>query len=252
MIRLASVLDDTYEPYTNGASPNPSYPQDITVVEGECSVDVKNEDNTKSQSYTITLLEGMFLGSIGTASNYIYGTKDNWKLHSGLSKGIIDGTGSLVAQALSGDLGNRFYTVAFSTTILKASANSRKVDVKANMFEAKSANATYTGNQGISVDVYGAVQFYIPDYKTYDANTMKTWLGTNNLIFYYPLATTTETDITDSTLVTQLNNIVDNLQTYKGGTVVFTTSENLAPNIQFDYLQNPLSSIEARLDLLEA
>lgn len=34
MVRLASVTDATYEPYTNGASPNPSYPQEIkkTVV----------------------------------------------------------------------------------------------------------------------------------------------------------------------------------------------------------------------------
>lgn len=31
MIRLASITDDTYEPYTNGASPNPSYPQEIEV-----------------------------------------------------------------------------------------------------------------------------------------------------------------------------------------------------------------------------
>lgn len=31
MIRLASIADDTYEPYTNGASPNPSYPQEIEV-----------------------------------------------------------------------------------------------------------------------------------------------------------------------------------------------------------------------------
>lgn len=36
MIRLASVEDATYEPYTNGASPNPSYPQEIkkSVVSG--------------------------------------------------------------------------------------------------------------------------------------------------------------------------------------------------------------------------
>lgn len=32
MIRLASVTDSTYEPYTNGASPNPDYPQAIKSV----------------------------------------------------------------------------------------------------------------------------------------------------------------------------------------------------------------------------
>lgn len=35
MIRLASITDATYEPYTNGASPNPDYPQEIKVVTGD-------------------------------------------------------------------------------------------------------------------------------------------------------------------------------------------------------------------------
>ena len=35
MIRLASETDQTYEPFTNGASPNPQYPQEIVSV-GEC------------------------------------------------------------------------------------------------------------------------------------------------------------------------------------------------------------------------
>lgn len=35
MIRLATITDDTYEPYTGGqASPNPEYPQEIEVLEG--------------------------------------------------------------------------------------------------------------------------------------------------------------------------------------------------------------------------
>lgn len=44
MIRLASVSDDTYEPYTNGASPNPDYPQDIRVVTGDNEFLVQNKN----------------------------------------------------------------------------------------------------------------------------------------------------------------------------------------------------------------
>lgn len=40
MIRLASISDDSYEPYTNGASPNPDYPQDIQVVTGNQTVKI--------------------------------------------------------------------------------------------------------------------------------------------------------------------------------------------------------------------
>lgn len=41
MIRLASITDSTYEPYTGGiASPNPDYPQEITVSGSDGSVEV--------------------------------------------------------------------------------------------------------------------------------------------------------------------------------------------------------------------
>ena len=44
MIRLSSVTDDAYEPYTNGASPNPTYPQDIHIVSGDNKIIVANEN----------------------------------------------------------------------------------------------------------------------------------------------------------------------------------------------------------------
>lgn len=44
MIRLASITDDTYEHYTNGASPNPDYPQEIEVVTGENEVRVEGKN----------------------------------------------------------------------------------------------------------------------------------------------------------------------------------------------------------------
>lgn len=43
MIRLASITDDTYEPYVGGeASPNPSYPQDIVSVADDGDLVVKS------------------------------------------------------------------------------------------------------------------------------------------------------------------------------------------------------------------
>ena len=40
MVRLASITDSTYEPFTNGPSPNPDYPQEITVSGSDGSVEV--------------------------------------------------------------------------------------------------------------------------------------------------------------------------------------------------------------------
>ena len=44
MVRLASVTDATYEPYTNGASPNPTYPQEIQSATGTQSVVVSGKN----------------------------------------------------------------------------------------------------------------------------------------------------------------------------------------------------------------
>lgn len=40
MIRLSSITDATYEPYTNGPTPNPNYPQEIQVVTGNQEINV--------------------------------------------------------------------------------------------------------------------------------------------------------------------------------------------------------------------
>lgn len=50
MIRLASNTDSTYEPYTNGASPNPDYPQSLNHT-GDC-VEIEQGTITKGNGVT--------------------------------------------------------------------------------------------------------------------------------------------------------------------------------------------------------
>lgn len=53
MIQLASITDESYEPYTGGQpSPSPDYPQEIKSVVNP-TVKVSNEDGTKSQTITL-------------------------------------------------------------------------------------------------------------------------------------------------------------------------------------------------------
>lgn len=74
MIRLATVTDDTYEPYTGGIpSPNPSYPQDIKVVTGNNSVVVCNENLLDLSNIT----EGYLVQTNGNlVANTSYGASD--------------------------------------------------------------------------------------------------------------------------------------------------------------------------------
>ena len=63
LVKETSITDDTYEPYTNGASPNPDYPQEITNVTGDVEVKVQNKN----------LFDGEF--ELGTIDNS--GVKQN-------------------------------------------------------------------------------------------------------------------------------------------------------------------------------
>ena len=68
MIRLASITDDTYEPFTNGASPNPQYPQPIEVSGASGSVAVKSCGKNFFDGNLINAIISNANFSIGTAS----------------------------------------------------------------------------------------------------------------------------------------------------------------------------------------
>jgi len=63
---MISTNGGDYEPYTNGASPNPSYPQPINVVSGDNTIKVEGE-NIFNSSW-----ENKQIGSDGTISNVQY------------------------------------------------------------------------------------------------------------------------------------------------------------------------------------
>lgn len=55
MLRLSNVTDDTYEPYTNGASPNPNYPQEIQSATGTQKVVVSGKNKLPNEQTTQTI-----------------------------------------------------------------------------------------------------------------------------------------------------------------------------------------------------
>ena len=81
MIRLASITDDTYEPYTGGIpSPNPDYPQEIEVAGSSGSVEVKseNEDGTRSKTTTISTPNGIAGIKVDSGGNYTDQNGQQW------------------------------------------------------------------------------------------------------------------------------------------------------------------------------
>lgn len=66
MVRLASITDNTYEPYTNGASPNPNYPQEVQTVSGRQEVEIVGK-NLFDKNTSIVI--GKTWTSTGTETN---------------------------------------------------------------------------------------------------------------------------------------------------------------------------------------
>ena len=209
----------------------------------------------KGQTYPITLPTGMFLGKIGTyGSNYIYGTKDNWKLHSELDYFKIDENNSISSVSISTDPGPRAicqFPSAFSISPINNHYKINRFD-RSKMASGLNRFVITVNNRSpymsLDINILGLVGG-----ETTEVIKEKiiTWLESNNVEGYIIVAPT-YTDITDETLITQLNNIADGMQTYKDETIVFTSSENLEPNIQFDYAQNPISNMQETITSMQA
>lgn len=78
---MVSTSGGDYEPYTNGASPNPDYPQEVQVVSGDNTININNKNlfdtrdyAVSSQQLSITRLEdGAFLvNGTNTSNVHIY------------------------------------------------------------------------------------------------------------------------------------------------------------------------------------
>lgn len=203
----------------------------------------------KGQTYPITLPEGMFLGHIDplpnttpTGSNYIFGTKDNWKLHQGLIKAVLSSESNWTKS--SNTTVDRFVWSGFRSVtgiVLPQLCNYLK----------KSAPGLVTPGAFKINDAQLLIDF--TEYGTTTLEQFTTWLSQNSVEIYGEPGTTTDVDITDTTLIAQLNAIADGLQTYKDETIVFTSSDDgLAPNIQFNYAKNPISNMQEAITSMQA
>ena len=129
MIRLASVSDNTYEPYTNGPSPNPDYPQDIRVVTGDNSVVVCNKNllnrTTCTENALLKWADGEEIsGTKSITSDYIrtqvgdniamtYKAQILFYDKNKSYLGALQYSGTTIAKT-SGDVRNKFITPNYS------------------------------------------------------------------------------------------------------------------------------------------
>lgn len=132
-------------------------------------------------------------------------TDNKWYVHKETNKIVFDGTESW--QATSG--ANPFY-VTFSPT-----AAGNYCDSVCSHFRNLKAYPSASGYFAIRSD---GTSLSFNNSATATLSDWKTWLGSNNTAVYFPLATPTDTEITNSALIEQLDNLASAAYTYQGQT----------------------------------
>ena len=211
----------SYEPYTGGIpSPNPSYPQEVEVVTGNVEVTISNENNTESKTLPVSL-GNIELCKIGDYQDYIYKNNGKWYKHKVINKYICTGEENWTYSS---------YWSKTNTNVFYANVNN---DINFPDWDSNTSICnyfiTYSRNDMYSLDDNGfcfsgtvgitGASFTIRINKAIatDLAAFKSWLSTHNIILYYELKTAIEEQITDTTLISQLEEISKTLS-YQGQT----------------------------------
>lgn len=221
------------EPYVGGQpSPSPQYPQPIRTVTGSQTITIGGT------AYTLDLgtTELNDLGN-GYQDEIAYDGAE-WKLRKVINTKVYDGinqgfdtrsntnvTGKYRFQ-LAGTIGERSIAQSSSTGYFDGLCNilqsgTRNMTFQVQYLDGNTIAPRSTSGYGNIGVVYSAA---ISGMTLDEANA---WLTTHNMVITYPLATPTETTITDAGLIAQLDAIKAALE--DGGAISITPSgSNLA------------------------
>lgn len=209
-----------FEPYVGGiASPNPDYPQDVNVVTGTQTLTITN--GTDVQTYPITL-GSIELAKIGNYQDYIYKSGDDWYVHKEVGKVLLTGSENWVLMSTTARR-TAYYTIISDMSPYTNSNNTP--EMISNHFIPVSENGTWT--QGLMSreknNTNRAIFCMNPSLFT-TTTDFTTWLSNNNTSLYYSLATLTDTQITDTTLISNLETILADGHLKKGTNAIKTTA----------------------------
>lgn len=232
-----TLTADDYEPFTDGVSPNPLYPQEVKVVTGNNTITISNSDNTKSQSFNINL-GSIELCKTGTYQDHIYKSGDKWYKHEVIEKIILNGTqGSWAKGSASGEVYSVFQATSWGLN--KYLRNT--TEILSNRIMGGNNTSTLNGEYiQTGAQTNSPLRISILNSRLSEAtsNGFNTFLTSNNFTCYIPLATPNDIEITDTTLINQLEEI-QKARTYESKTSL-SSNGNVLPTIYAEILNSYL------------
>lgn len=187
---------------SQSGNPDPNNPLSISNVTGTQTVTVS--DGTNSEAYTVNL-GTIELCKIDNYQDYIYKSGNDWYIHKEVGKVILTGSAD---ETWSGG-NNNIYFFHVVAGAYQPENRSTFASILSDHFKVQTYNqvASTTIDYGIALDSNNAGRLAIRNKDIADTSALKTWLASNNTTVYYALATSTDTKITDNTLIGQLEAI---------------------------------------------
>lgn len=226
----------SWEPYVGGTpSPNPDYPQDVQTVTGEQTVTVS--DGVESQSYPISL-GSLELCKIGDYQDYIYKSGDDWYVHKATEKVVLDGSENWARND-----SNEVFILANSVMYMNDGTAPF-----ANYFAGQANVISFARMENNKIGFLQSAdnnRAIVKCMTITSVSAFKTWLSSHNTTVYYPLATPTDTKITDATLVGQLEALWNAMSYNEQTNFVVTASDSgaLPAILEVKAYQNSLNGL---------
>lgn len=204
-----------FEPFVGGQpSPNPSYPQDINVVTGTQTISINGTN------YPISL-GSLELCDIGGYHDYIHKVGEDWI--------ITKRTTSILLNEYSSIYRGNFGTNPFKTALPQGSGGAENtINVISDYFYgiAYTDRTLEVPNSIFNTYVDNSPVLYIRNTPWATVEAFKSWLSGHN-VKVYTKRTPTDTTITDTNLIAQLEAIYNLVRRYGYNFVVSASGNNL-------------------------
>lgn len=192
---------------TNGSNITPS---EINSNDFQIEKDETATSYVEHQGKKLTLnLDPIELCKIGNYQDYFYKSGSKWYLHKEIGKVTLNGNENW--EQYSGN--NNVFFAVINSSIMPLPKNESLNVFCDNYVSVLSTSSVTTFideasslNYAIGVHVTSSV-IRIKDTRYTSVVDLKSWLASNNVTLYYVLATVTDIEITDTTLISQLEAI---------------------------------------------
>lgn len=145
------------------------------------------------------------------------------------SPAVFNGNSTVYTSATNVTGKHRYMFTGVLSLVKKPASDNAKVGIYCNKLIEKTAAETYRATEGISVGTNGYIYVYIEECATMTIDEFKTWLNSNPLTIYYPLATPLTYQLTPE----QINAVkgINNVWADSGDvTVIFGDDPNIMAN----------------------